>query len=131
MLLQDEVLIMKFNTNNLALPALLALTFFAANNAALAAEAGGMTNMPGMSMPAKNADTQSGHAVGVVTAINKAANTLTIATEAVPELKWPAMTMDYKVAGTAAANISSGQKVNFEFTGKGMDVTITKIAAVK
>lgn len=118
---------MKLNTNNLKLAALLAAALCTPSPLALAADAGAMPGMPGMSQaPAQNAET--GHAVGVVTAINAIAKTATIVTEAIPERNWPAdMSMDYKVEGDAAMNISVGQKVNFEFVGPGMDVTITKI----
>lgn len=122
---------MKLKINNLKLSALLVTALFTSSHYALAAETGGMANMPGMNMPAKSDAMQSAYAVGVVKSINASANTVTIATEAVSELKWPAMTMAYKVAGTAAVNITAGQKVGFEFTGKGMDVTITKIEAMK
>ena len=118
---------MKLNTNNLKLAALMAATLCTASPLAVAAEAGAMPGMPGMNQtPAQNAET--GHAVGVVTAINATAKTMTIVTAAVPERNWPAdMSMDYKVAGDAAMNITVGEKVSFEFSGPGMDVTITKM----
>lgn len=122
---------MKLHTNNLKLSALLATVLLTVSHYALAAESGGMAKMPGMDMSAKSDAAQTSHATGVVKVVNANNNTITIATEAVPELKWPAMTMAYKVAGTAAVNISAGQKVDFEFSGKGMDVTITKIEPIK
>lgn len=119
---------MKMHTNKLMISALLAAALFSTNQFALAAEAGAMPNMPGMRMPAQNAAAETGHAMGVVQSVNATTNTVTIVTEAVPERNWPAdMSMEYKVEGTAAANISAGQKVNFEFAGPGMDVIITKI----
>jgi Cu/Ag efflux protein CusF len=123
---------MKMHTNKLMISALLAAALFFTNQFALAAAASAMPKMPGMTMPAQNAAAETGHAMGVVQSINATTNTVTIVTEAVLERNWPAnMSMEYKVEGTAAASISAGQKVNFEFVGPGMDVIITKIEQVE
>lgn len=120
---------MKLNNYKLNIAVLLAIILLTTNQFTVAAEAAGATIMPGMVMP--NATAATGHAVGLIQTINTITNTVTIATEAIPERNWPAMTMDYKVAENAAANVRAGQKVNFEFAGEGMDVTITKISAVE
>jgi len=120
---------MKLNNYKLNIAVLLATILLTTNQFTVAAEASGAKSMPGMVMP--NATAATGYAVGLIQTINTSTNTVTIATEAVPERNWPAMTMDYKVAENAAVNVRAGQKVNFEFAGEGMDVTITKISAVE
>ena len=64
---------------------------------------------------------------GVIKAIDAKSGTVTLSHEAVPALKWPAMTMPFHISPELARGISVGQKVKFEFTAKGMDGTITKI----
>ncbi len=120
---------MKLNNYKLNIVVLLATILLTTNQFTVAAEAAGATIMPGVVM--RNATDATGYAVGLIQTINTSTNTVTIATEAVPERNWPAMTMDYKVAENAAANVRAGQKVNFEFAGEVMDVTITKISAVE
>jgi Cu/Ag efflux protein CusF len=73
------------------------------------------------------AESKVAHGMGVVEAIDTKAGTVTLKHEAIPELNWPAMTMPFKVAGNAAANVSVGQKVMFELSAEGNAVTITKI----
>jgi Cu(I)/Ag(I) efflux system periplasmic protein CusF len=49
----------------------------------------------------------------------------------VPTLKWPAMTMAFKVSPELTKGLQTGQKVHFEFEAQGMSATITKIAVAK
>ncbi len=102
---------------------------FVAGGAALAAD------MPGMKMdpPAAAAaeKVQSNHAVGVVKGFDAAKGTITLSHEPVPAIKWPAMTMGFKISKELADSVKTGDKVNFEFTAKGMDATVTKIAVIK
>ena len=100
-----------------------------ATGAALAAETPGR-KMEGMIMPAPPA-AQTYQGVGVVKVINTAQRTVTLAHEPVPSLKWPAMTMPFTIAPELAKGLLVGQKVKFEFTTKGMNGTITKIAVAK
>lgn len=100
-----------------------------ATGAALAAEMPG-NNMPGMKMPAP-AVTQAHQGVGVLKVIDAAMGTVTLAHEPVPSLKWPAMTMPFTITRELATGLKVGQKVTFEFTAKGMNGTITKIAVAK
>jgi len=64
---------------------------------------------------------------GVIKAIDAKSGTVTLAHEPVPAIKWPAMTMPFHISPELARGVSVGQRVNFEFTAKGMDGTITKI----
>ena len=52
--------------------------------------------------------------VGVVTAIDKTAGTITLDHEAIPEAGWPAMTMGFKIAPSLLAGIAVGDKVAFD-----------------
>ena len=69
--------------------------------------------------------------VGVVKGLDAAKGTVTLSHEPVPSINWPAMTMGFKISKELAATVRPGDKVNFEFTTKGMDATITKITVVK
>lgn len=52
--------------------------------------------------------------VGVVTVIDKAAGTITLDHEAIPEAGWPAMTMGFKIAPALLDGIAVGDKVAFD-----------------
>ncbi len=59
-------------------------------------------------------------AVGVITAIDTKENILTLDHEAIPAIKWPAMTMGFKVADPALLNgLTVGEKVDFELKIEG------------
>jgi Cu/Ag efflux protein CusF len=54
---------------------------------------------------------------GTVNQIDAAAATVNITHEAIPALKWPAMTMDFKIADKKLlSGIKSGQTVTFALT---------------
>lgn len=72
--------------------------------------------------------TAAASASGVVESVDAAAKTVTIATDAVESLKWPAMTMTYQAPDIDLSTIRQGDKVSFELTAVGMDGTITSIA---
>lgn len=58
-------------------------------------------------------------AVGVVRAIDAKAAKITLAHEAIPALKWPPMTMAFKVADpTLLKGLSVGTKVRFKLQGQ-------------
>ena len=63
------------------------------------------------------AEAQKSYAVkGEVMAVDKAASKVKLKHEAVPELKWPAMTMFFAVADKAQLEgLKAGDKVKFEF----------------
>ena len=67
--------------------------------------------------------------VGTVTAIDKAAGTITLDHEAIPEAGWPAMTMGFKIAPALLDGIAAGDKVAFDLKlhdGSGEVTGITK-----
>lgn len=80
------------------------------------------------------AEAQKSHAVkGEVVVVDKAAAKVKLKHEAVPELKWPAMTMFFAVADKAQLEaLKPGDKVRFEFveTSDGAPL-ITQIKPVK
>jgi Cu(I)/Ag(I) efflux system protein CusF len=94
-----------------------------------AAEMAGMKMEPPAA--AGTAKPQVNRAVGVVKALDAAKGTVTLSHEPVPAIKWPAMTMAFKVSKDVAKGIKPGDRVNFEFTAKGMDATVTKLAVIK
>jgi Cu/Ag efflux protein CusF len=63
--------------------------------------------------------------VGMIRSVNVKAMTVRIAHEPMPALKWPAMTMDFKVADPQLlANAKVGAKVRFTLQGR----TVTAIS---
>lgn len=93
----------------------------------LAADMGGMK----MDGPSEKSIDQITHGKGLVKSINLAKGTVTLKHEPIPSLKWPAMTMPFKITWELASSVKPGQQVEFEFTATGMNATITKIMAVK
>ncbi len=66
-------------------------------------------------------------ATGVVKGMDAPAGRIIISHEPVPAVKWPAMTMSFKISPELAKGLKTGQKVEFEFLPKDMDGTITKV----
>jgi Cu(I)/Ag(I) efflux system periplasmic protein CusF len=79
--------------------------------------------------PAADHKPQGVHAaVGIVKKLDAKAGTATIAHEPVKELKWPAMTMPFKVQDKASLDkLGEGRKVEFEFEQRGKDYVITRV----
>jgi Cu(I)/Ag(I) efflux system protein CusF len=64
----------------------------------------------------------------VVKAIDPAAGTVTLAHDPVKSLKWPAMTMGFKVKDkTLFDKLAVGKKVDVEFTRQGSDYVVTVV----
>lgn len=87
-------------------------------------------SMPGMSMSKDAAPQGQPHnAMGVITAVDAAAGTVTIAHDAVTSAGWPAMTMTFKLADPKqAAELHANEKVQFTFTvGEKGESTVTTI----
>jgi len=84
--------------------------------------------MEGMNMPSPASQAAVNRTTGVIKALD--VGSVTLAHEAVPSLKWPGMTMAFKITPEQAKGLKVGQKVEFEFTASGMDGTITKIKPV-
>lgn len=64
---------------------------------------------------------------GVVQGLDARSGTVVISHEAVPALKWSAMTMPFKISPDLAQGLKAGQKIEFEFTAKDMNGTVTKV----
>lgn len=63
------------------------------------------------------AATQAIPATGTVKSLDAAAGKLVIAHDPIPALKWPAMTMDFRLADKAlAGKVKAGDKVKFTLT---------------
>ena len=75
-------------------------------------------SMEGMAMSDATLPAASSHkTTGRIQSIDHAAGTVKIAHEAVPSLKWPAMTMEFSVPSeTALAGLSVGEEVEFAFS---------------
>ncbi len=71
-------------------------------------------------MSKESSTVSTAQAVGVITAIDTKENILTLDHEAIPAIKWPAMTMGFKVADPALLNgLTVGEKVDFELKIEG------------
>lgn len=69
---------------------------------------------------------------GVVVSVDQAGAKLKLKHEAVPELKWPGMTMDFAVADKAVLNgLQAGERVEFQFEMAAGAPRITGITPVK
>jgi Cu/Ag efflux protein CusF len=85
----------------------------------------GMSDMSGMTM---DSAAKTGTGVGTVTAVDKAAGTITIQHEAIPAVDWPAMTMAFKANPSSLLDKAKvGQKVTFGVSVKGSDAEVTSI----
>ena len=75
------------------------------------------------------AATQAIPATGTVKSLDAAAGKLVIAHDPIPALKWPAMTMDFRLADKAlAGKVKAGDKVKFTLTpGDKSSYTVTAI----
>lgn len=85
------------------------------------------TTTPAAPTAPEATSTASASATGVITAVDLAAKTVTIAHEPVPELQWPAMTMTFQAPDADLTAIKPDDRVSFEFTSTGMDGTITSL----
>lgn len=76
---------------------------------------------------------QTAQGIGVVKAIDAKASTVTLAHEAIPALKWSAMTMPFKLAKPELAKgLTVGQKVKFDMEmDSNHQMSITSISVVK
>ena len=95
-----------------------------------AADMAGM-KMDGAKMAEPSAKAAVNRTKGVVKELDAKKGTITLSHDAVPTLKWPAMTMAFQITPELAKGIEVGQKVDFEFETKGMAGTITKISPIR
>lgn len=64
---------------------------------------------------------------GTVRSVDEARGTVSIAHGPVPSLRWPAMTMNFKLKDKAMAGaLKSGGKIDFTFVQSGKDYVITE-----
>ncbi|MFG3453121.1 copper-binding protein [Stutzerimonas stutzeri] len=99
---------------------------------AYAADKEPMDGMPmdhnGMNMPMDQKSAgQTATAIGTVKEVNTESGTVTIAHGPVEALGWPSMTMGFKAKPDQLQKLKEGDQVEFEFSSKGMDSTITRI----
>ena len=67
-------------------------------------------------------------AVGSVAAVDPAGGTVTLAHGPVASLKWPAMTMDFRVKDPALSRtLKPGQQIDFEFVDAGGEYVIVRV----
>src|SRR4051812_13116304 len=67
-------------------------------------------------------------AIGKVTKVDAPAGRVTIAHEAIPAIKWPAMTMTFSVREKALLEtVRPGQKVDFTLTKSGNEYVLTEL----
>jgi Cu(I)/Ag(I) efflux system periplasmic protein CusF len=85
-----------------------------------------MNQMPGMGDP-KQGTTASGS--GTVTAVNAANRKITFDHGPIPEIKWPAMKMEFPVASSVdLSKVKTGDKVRFTLSGSGSSYTVQSIS---
>lgn len=92
-------------------------------------------SMHGQHMNMKMASTQKTGAqsttfqtTGTVEKIDPAKGAATISHQAIPALKWPAMTMPFSVDDKALfGKLKAGEKVDFEFKLEGVKATIVSV----
>ena len=88
---------------------------------AMSGDMGNMAMAPAATAPIM----AKGH--GTVTAIDKAAGTITLDHGPIPEAKWPAMTMAFKAAPAITDAAKIGDKVDFDLTLTGSAGEVTAI----
>ena len=87
----------------------------------------GMQPMPGMG-ETKKATMAS--ATGTVTAINAADRKITFNHGPIPEIKWPAMKMEFPVVPSVdLSRVTVGDKVRFTLSGSGNSYTVQSISS--
>ena len=80
------------------------------------------------SVMAKDAKSAKHIARGTVKSVDAKAGTVTLDHEAVKSMKWPAMTMTFKVQDKALLDkLGAGKKVEAEFEQRGKDYVITTV----
>jgi Cu(I)/Ag(I) efflux system protein CusF len=90
--------------------------------AAMSGDMGNMAMAPAAAAPIM------ARAHGTVTAIDKAAGTITLNHGPIPEAKWPAMTMAFKAAPALLHSVQAGDKVSFDLKLVGSAGEVTAIS---
>jgi Cu(I)/Ag(I) efflux system periplasmic protein CusF len=86
-------------------------------------------DMKGMDMKSEKKGTSKTHkGSGTVSKVDSEKGTVTIAHGPIASMKWPAMTMTFKVKDKAMLDkLAKDQKVDFEFKEEGKDHVITAV----
>ncbi len=85
-------------------------------------------DMKGKKSDGKKADAQVHKATGKITKVDASTGAVTIAHEQIESLKWPAMTMAFKVKDKSVLEKAKpGAKIDFSFISSGKDYVITDI----
>ena len=86
-------------------------------------------DMKGMDMKSeKKAKSQTHKGSGTVSKVDTEKSTVTIAHGPVESMKWPAMTMTFKVKDKKMLDkVKEGDKVDFSFVQSGKDYTLTQV----
>ena len=92
------------------------------------APAAGQHEHSGCGAHASDAQAAVYKATGSVKSVNKAAGKVTITHDAIAELHWPAMTMQFGVADKKLLDeLAAGKKVDFRFVQRGTDYVVTAL----
>lgn len=84
-----------------------------------------MASMPGMNHATPE---KKGQGVGMITAVDAKANTLTIKHGPIPAVGWPAMTMTFKAKPPRLLKgLRVGEMVGFDVTTHGMAAEVTAV----
>jgi Cu/Ag efflux protein CusF len=87
-----------------------------------------MKDKKGAKKSAKKAQGKTDKGAGAVQKVDPAGGSVTIAHGPIESMKWPAMTMTFKVKDKKMLDrAKSGEKVEFSFVQSGKDYTITDI----
>ena len=90
--------------------------------------AAALTAALSLGLVATSANAATHKATGVVKSVDAKNSTVVLAHEPVASMKWPAMTMTFKADDPKLVQgLTTGQKVNFEFTQRGKDYVLTSI----
>jgi Cu(I)/Ag(I) efflux system protein CusF len=108
---------------------LLALSIFVMPFAHAQSQGMGGMDMKGMDIKSeKKAKSQTHKGSGTVSKVDSEKGTVTIAHGPVESMKWPAMSMTFKVKDKKMLDkVKEGQKVDFSFVQSGKDYTITQL----
>lgn len=105
----------------------IALTLLASSATVLAQKSGGMENMDHSQMNHNDMNKNVHSAVGKVNKVNKD-GTVSISHQAIADLKWPAMTMNFRPENKEVEEkLKNGKTVNFSFKEVNNNYVITDV----
>jgi Cu/Ag efflux protein CusF len=114
----------------------IALLVLVAASSTLAAcgrdDAPSTSSMPAAQQPAAAQQAAENRGMGVVQTVDAANNSLTIAHEPIAALRWPAMTMAFKVdRPELLEGVEAGKRIEFTLRGRDMSAVVTSIEEAK